>query len=370
MVDVQASAHSMSWTCLLCLVLLLLLGCGDDQEASSPGPPKGAPGQGRNVLLITVDTLRADHLGLYGYARPTSPRVDEWFADAAIFERGYATEANTSPSVVSILTGKFPFEHRLRLLYQLLPQDLRLLPDLLPDAYQSAAFVSNPVLTDEAMGIASHFDHYDDFVSEKIQSIWPRFERNAEETTDAVLAWLASDRAPERPLFLWVHFIDPHMPYDPPPSWTRTFTHEGSLPLDPERLPIPAAPSSGLDALDLIDLYDEEIAYVDSQIGRLLDGYAGLADVDETLIIFTSDHGESMTEHEYWFVHGYHVYEEIARVPFMIRGPGIEPGRRPGVTSGVDVAPTVLAFVGAAEPADISGLDLRAPPMPGDGRIV
>jgi arylsulfatase A-like enzyme len=160
------------------------------------------------------------------------------------------------------------------------------------------------------------------------------------------------------------------MPYAPPPNWSRTFTHEGTRPLDPARTIIRTKRSSGLDALDLIDLYDEEITYVDSQIGRLLDGYADVADVDETLIIFTSDHGESMMEHEYWFAHGYHVYEEIARVPLMLRGPGIEPGRRRGLASGVDVTPTVLAFVGATKPPDVSGLDLLAPPMPGDARIL
>jgi len=318
--------------------------------------------RGRDIVLITIDTLRPDHMGLYGYERLTTPEIDRWFADGAIFERAYSTEANTSPSVVSILSGVLPQEHRIRLLYQLLDPEARLIPDRLPEAYQSAGFVSNVVLTDEAIGLASHFDHYDDAVSELLWKTplgvphWgSKWARDAGPTTDAALVWLREQRDPERPVFLWVHYMDPHAPYRPPEAWKRSFFHDGRRP------GIIRILQAVEDTLEYVDLYDEEIAYMDHHVGRLLDGCAEVLDLDDTLVIFTADHGESMMEHEAWFSHGYQVYEEILRVPFMLRGPGVAPGWRTGPISGVDVAKTVLSFAGAPTDPNSRGLDLRSP---------
>jgi arylsulfatase len=321
---------------------------------------------GRDIVLVTVDTLRADHLGLYGYPRRTTPNLDHWFADGGVWERAYSTEADTSPSVVSFMSGLLPPEHRVRLFYQLVPEETRLIPDLLPEAYQTAGFVSNIVLTDEAIGIAHRFDHYNDLVDEPAgwQGNPAFFQRNARRTTDAALRWLREERDPNRPLFLWVHYMEPHQPYDPPEDWTFSFTHDDPKPIGIRQL-LRAKSYGGIDnALTLVDRYDEEIAYADAQIGRLLDGYAEQFPIDDALLIFTADHGESMMEHKFWFAHGYHVYEEIVRVPLMIRGPGVEPGRRPGPASGIDVAPTVLRFAGAEMPAGSSGLDLRFEAIP------
>ncbi|GAG03132.1 unnamed protein product, partial [marine sediment metagenome] len=269
------------------------------------------------------------HLGLYGYERNTSPEIDRWFADAAIFERAYTTNAHTPPSVVSILTGQLPQEHGVRLFYQLLPEGVLLIPDRLPGSYQTAAFVSNVVLTEEALGIANRFDHFDDRVDEK-EPLRSVYERNARRTTNAVLLWLAEHRDAERPLFLWVHYIDPHGPYRAPSGAAGSFQHEGRLPVENKRILNYQREKGVEDALDYVDRYDEEIAYVDAQIGRLLDGYAQRHDSAAALVIFSADHGESMIEHERWFTHGYQVYEEIIRIPLMIRGPGLEGGRRRG----------------------------------------
>lgn len=326
--------------------------------ASCTAPRGDRPG---DILLITVDTLRADHLGLYGYPRATSPNLDRWFEGGAVFERAYSTEANTPQSVISILSGLLPQEHGVRLFYQLVPDRTQLISDLLPPAYQTAAFVSNLSLTDEATGLAHRFDHFDDFVDEG--DVF--YERNARRTTDAVLLWLRKARSSERPLFLWVHYIDPHGPYHPPQDWQRSFKHGKPALVSAERVPRANRPTAVLqtgeraDGLLAVDAYDEEIAFTDLQVGRLLDGYAALAAVDEALVIFTADHGESMMEHEIWFAHGYHVYEEIIRVPLMLRGPRLEHGRRAELASGVDVLPTVLAFAGNRVPASLSGRDLR-----------
>lgn len=335
--------------------LFLLVVCG----ACSFGPDRPP-----DLLLITVDTLRPDHLGIYGYDRPTSPSLDAFFADGTVFLRAYSTEANTPPSVMSILSGLPPRLHGVRGFYQLADPDVALLPDRLPEAYQSAAFVSNIVLTDEALGIAARFDHYDDFVDEPESKRPDIYERSARRTTDAVLAWLAGSRDPERPLFLWVHYIDPHGPYAAPEEAPRRFRHEGRAPLPPKgKIRAYQIDPQITDVLDYVDRYDEEIAYVDAQVGRLLEGYAARANIDHAFVLFTADHGESMLEHGIWFTHGYHVWEEIMRVPLMMRGPGIAPGLRRSLASGIDVAPTLLAAAGVdvPEPEDplAGGLDLR-----------
>jgi arylsulfatase A-like enzyme len=337
------------------LSLLVAQGC---QQTRSPGS---------DVLLISVDTLRPDHLSLYGYARATSPELERWLSRASIFENAYSTEANTPPSVISILSGQLPQEHGVRAFQQLLPRKVLLLPDLLPAAYQTAAVVSNTVLTDESLGIADRFDHYDDFVDEP-ESIRPVWERRASRTTDAALRWLGESRDPDRPLFLWVHYIDPHGPYHPPADKPRAFRHRGEIPLERGRMhPFQIDPGIG-DALHYQDRYDEEIAYTDAQIGRLLEGYSAQASLDDALVIFVADHGESMIEHERWFTHGYHVYEEIVRVPLVLRGPGLPPGRVATAASTIDIAPTVLRFAGAALPEYLAGVDLRDPEQRGRAR--
>jgi len=313
-----------------------------------------------DVLLVTVDTLRPDHLSLYGHSRPTSPHIDRLFAEAAVFERAYATEANTPPSVVSLLSGLHPQDHRVRIFYQLIPDEIRILPDLLPPEYQTAGFVSNIVLTDEAIGLAGRFDHYDDFVDE-LESYRGVFERRAGRTTDAALTWLREDRDPGRPLLLWVHYIDPHGPYDAPPDKPASFSHEGRRAVGAARIQRYQLKPGVDDALDYVDRYDEEIAYMDAQVGRLLDGYARTRPLEEALVILTADHGETMLERAIWFMHGHQVFEEIVRVPLLLRGPGVQSGRRGELVSGIDVAPTVLRFVGVEPPPNLRGRVLLAP---------
>lgn len=346
--DPNARWSVAAWSCAASTLFALLLACGS------------TPGRSGDILLITVDTLRPDHLGLYGYERTTSPEIDRWFAEAAIFERAYTTNAHTPPSVVSILTGQLPQEHGVRLFYQLLPEGVLLIPDRLPDGYQTVAFVSNVALTEEALGIASHFDHFDDRVDEK-EPFRSVYERNARRTTNAALLWLTEHWDPERPLFLWVHYIDPHGPYRPPSGAAAAFQHEGHVPVQNKRILSYQREKGVEDALDYVDRYDEEIAYLDAQIGRLLDGYAKRHDPTAALMIFSADHGESMIEHERWFTHGYQVYEEIIRIPLMIRGPGVEGGRRRGVVSSIDLMPTILQFAGASAPG-LAGKPLQRGP--------
>jgi arylsulfatase len=308
-------------------------------------------------VLLTVDTLRADRLSLYGYPRPTTPQLDRWFGSAAVFLRSYSTSSSTAPSVASLLSGLQPHEHRVRLLHQLLSDEVVTLTDRLPPAYQSAAFVSNVVLTDEAMGLARRFDHYDDFVDEPE----PRrvsFERTARRTTDAALRWVEESADPRRPLFLWVHYIDPHGPYLPPEGWRSRFTHPKPLIIDPLRVPRYQRDPAVSDGLEYVDRYDEEVAYADAEVGRLLDALDRLRPLEDALVVFTADHGETLMESDTWFDHGHHVLEPLIRVPLLVRGPDVEPGRFAVPASGIDVAPTLLRFAGV-DAGELPGADLR-----------
>jgi arylsulfatase len=352
----------MVWLAKAWLGLVLLAGalaCG----AESATAPSG------DVLLITVDTLRPDHMGIYGYERGTTPNLDRWFASGLVYERAYSTEANTPPSVVSFLSGQLPQDHGVRLFYQLLPERTRLVPELLPERYQSAGFVSNMVLTDEALGIAPRFDHFDDHVDQR-EPYRKVYERNAERTTDAAILWLENERDRKRPLFLWVHYIDPHGPYLAPPEWRSRFEHPEPHPIDPSRVPRYQREPDVLDGLTYVDRYDAEIAYVDAEIDRLLRAYAATHPIDEALLIFTADHGESMMEHERWFTHGYHVYDEIVRVPLLLSGPGVDAGRTQRLSSGIDVFRTILVFAGAPTDAGKDAFDLRRPASIPAGRTL
>jgi len=358
----------------------LALACG-------PGPDE--PARPGDVLLVTVDTLRADRVGLLGQERDLTPNIDRFFAQGAVYERAYATAAATSPSVVSLLTGLAPVEHGVRLLYQLVPKEVALVTERLPESWQTAAFVSSAVVTDEALGIADRFDHYDDFVDEQ-ELHRVNYERRAERTTDALLEWVRTEADPDRPLFLWVHYIDPHGPYHAPEPFNGTQGHEGHVPVEARRIPRYQLAPGVDDALDYVDRYDEEVAYLDAQFARLVKGLGAERSLDEALVFLTADHGETLIGHERWFAHDWHVYEELIRVPLLVRGPGTQPGRSSAPISNADVVPTILRHVGVApgsplsdvdpsgiDPSgidlsgiDLSGIDLRQPGLAPRDRVV
>jgi arylsulfatase len=313
----------------------------------------GAPERG-DILLISVDTLRTDHMSTYGYPLDTTPQLSSFFREGAIFENAYATSSYTTASMVSILTGLLPQHHGVRLFDQLLPEGVALVTDLLPDAYQKAAFVSNGVLSHRGLGVGDRFDHFDDDMSRGGGS--HRLERNAAATTDAVIEWLDGGRDPERPLFLWVHYMDPHEPYAPPEAWARTPEAAADAGV-PEPIVRHRERRPEVDPRARIRDYDAEIAYTDHEIGRMLSSYAESADQGAALVILTADHGETLAERRRWFQHAYHVFEELIRVPLMLRAPGIAPGRPTALVSGLDLLPTMLAFAGV-EDTGLPGSDL------------
>lgn len=311
-----------------------------------------------NVLLISIDTLRADHLGAYGYARPTSPNIDALGNRGVVFSQALSTSSWTLPAHASLLTGRTPSAHGLQDDGLKLAADVPTLAAALQDAgYHTVAVVSQ-IYVSAAFGLERGFAHYDDSLIEG-----GRTNPIAAQVVKRVLKRL-SGPTPE-PFFAFVHFFDPHWPYTPPPSYAERFADPGyDGPVDGSvRSLAPFFFESGSmpeeDRAHAIALYDAEIAYVDAQVGRLLDGLEKRGQLENTVVILTSDHGEEFKEHGR-LGHGRTLYAEQLHVPLIISGhPGLGSGiRRDDVVSIVDVAPTVTELAGVAGLEGVSGHSL------------
>lgn len=300
-----------------------------------------------DFLLITLDTVRADHTTPSGYARNTTPNLTRLGADGAVFLEAYAPCPVTAPSHLSMFSGLTPGRHGIRTNGLRIPPESMALPAALRGAgYQTAAFVSSFVLS-RRFGWSEGFEHFDDVFDAAHASVpatrWEGFElpggaldQRADTTTEKVLRWLAARPADARPIFLWVHYFDPHTPYDPPAAWRDRF-----------------APASADPLTEWIRRYDQEIAFTDAEMGRLLDGFRRYrSGRGEALVVVASDHGEAMMEHGHVH-HGLTVYEESVRVPWVVSWPGRLPagGRRlSGPVSLVDLAPTIIGLLGLRVP--------------------
>ena len=331
--------------------------------ACSPRPEHEPP----SVLLVTIDTLRADHLGSYGYARDTSPRLDALAAEGLAFADVSSPRAKTTPAVVSMLTGLYPHDHGVRDLAAPLPADgPRLLQEALGAAgWTTAAVIGNWVLTDERSGLARGFDLWVEELPD-VRGVPPHAapQRTAASLSDAAIELLERPELAGR-FFLWLHYMDPHGAYEAPeqhrvfraaaPDW---IPREDELP--PSRLhayrladynvPAEAVEDGRVDAARVRDLYDAEIRYVDAELGRVLDHLRAGGRLDDTLVLVTADHGESLGEHRYWFEHGSYAYQATCRVPLIVRWPRAREGLLRGWVSApvslADVAPTVLELAG------------------------
>ncbi|MEQ1504692.1 MAG: sulfatase [Myxococcota bacterium] len=293
-----------------------------------------------NLLLVTLDTTRADHLGPYGYLRDTTPALDALAARSTVYTAAWAPMATTLPSHTSLMTGVWPLEHGVLANVQhggrrTLPSD-RLVPvaELFRAAgYLTAAFVSATPLK-SGTGIERGFATFD-------QS--DRNVRHARHTTDAAIAWL--ERYGRSPFFAWVHYYDAHGPFAPPPAYA-TFTADDRLRawMDERRIPTVASRSGGaeLDPIPAHDGYDGELAYVDDQLGRLLAAVAQRGVADRTVVVVVGDHGEGLGQHQV-AGHG-HVWREQLQVPLVVHVPWRSGGERVDAPIAmVDVMPTVLA---------------------------
>lgn len=343
---------------------VLLASCGGGREALPPAAPP-------NVLLLVVDTLRADHLPTYGYPRDTAPAVDALLARrGVVFDAAVAQAPWTIPSVASYLTGVQPGElrHRGDGAFQAVPADLPTLAERLRDhGYRTAAFIANPTVH-AGIGFARGFDR---FYTPEVDVASLRL--HGDDVQGRALAWLA-EHADAGPWFLYVHFLDPHDPYENPdmPDARSPFLPEYDGPVDGDwphalysgRRDLAQADDPEAAVRQLTALYDGEIRYADRLIGELVEALPPEV-TSETLMVFTSDHGEELHDHGWW-KHGHTVYQEQLHVPLVVRWDGRLPaGRRVAApVELVDLVPTLLAAAGVdAEVADgevvpLDGVDL------------
>lgn len=322
--------------------------------AACSGQPTPASRPDASVLLISIDALRADHLGCYGYERNTTPFIDAFARQGVLFTNAVTPRPKTGPALASLLTGNYPFRHGVRRNGTPL-RGQRSLPGLLREqGFDTAAFVSNHVLKPELSGFGSLFDVYDYEFTRPELNRPGNLQRNAAETNEKVFAWLEENRASQ--FFLWVHYMDPHGPYRPPEEYRATFSHEERdlrpAALVPPYQLLPEAYREGAltDMRDYIDQYDNEIYYTDLHVRNLLEKVAELGLDGRTLVILTADHGESLGQHGYYFDHGRELYEDSSRVPLIVRFPGgaHAGGREGALVSLLDIFPTVLSLLGIA----------------------
>lgn len=295
-----------------------------------------APGAlaGCNVLLVTMDTTRADRIGCYGNEDIETPALDRLAREGVVFSQATATSPSTLPSHTSILTGLYPAHHGSRVngLYRLDDSHETLAEVLAESGYTTGAVISAFVL-DSRFGLGQGFAHYDDDLSECEEAPLYRYrERKADKTTDRAIQWLRG--VADDPFFLWVHYFDPHAAYEPPSPYAEEY----------EKNP-----------------YDGEIAFVDAQIGRLTNTLEELGLTDRTLVVVVGDHGESLGQHNE-LTHAFLVYEATLRVPLIVRcgqrlGGGVHIPRR---VSQVDLAPTILSLLGLRGTKQTDGIDLTS----------
>jgi arylsulfatase A-like enzyme/Tfp pilus assembly protein PilF len=298
-------------------VILATAGC------RAPAPPAPA----RHVVLVTVDTLRADRVGVYGGPADTTPNLDRIAREGAFARHASAHVPLTRASHATLLSGQLPWQHGIR--DNTSPGELPpapLLAEVLKaQGFRTAAFVSSIVLSPQA-GLGRGFDEFSD---EMPAPAGARFihtlQRRGEDTLARARPWIEANHGRGR-LFVWVHFYEPHDPYEPPPPFAARFADR---------------------------LYDGEVAYADELVGQLDATLARLGLRDDTLLVVTSDHGEGLGEHGET-LHGFFVYETTLAVPLILRGPGIRAGTRLGGTVGlIDVYRTVLDLAGVALPAGV-----------------
>ncbi len=346
---------------------------------ASAGGCGGEPPGARAVLLVTIDTLRADHVGTYGYPRDVSPSLDRYFARGAVFEYAFSTATETGPSHASMLTGKYPRFHTVGVRnaqHVLADPDTTLAERARASRIRTGAVISNFVLHSR-FGFDRGFETYeDDFPSRELNRELP--EQIARDAVDETLE-LVESFGGER-WFAWLHLQDPHGPYDPPEDRSNDGSAAGPRgsgeTLGP-RTSVGVAPGLSMDlALEVgdgvsgygkipsyqrfgeerslgeyVDRYDREIAFADRQLGRLLDHLDRTGALEHTLVIVTSDHGEAFGEDGYFFAHGHSLGPEQTRVPLAMFGAGVEPARFETPVSNIAVFATILNALGLSHDA-------------------
>jgi len=329
--------------------LPILAAWGDPVLASAT-----ARGARPNVILISIDCLRADHVGAYGYQRQTTPNLDRFAEDGVVFEQAISTSSWTLPTHMSMLTGLVPSVHGATK-WEKLDRSVPYLPELLSEGGYQTSGVASWVYVSQIYGFERGFHVYR--VLEKPL---------ASGVVDAALQQLRRKRGQSH--FLFMHLLDPHWPYLPPREFLERF---GPRPRDisdlQDLISRSQPPPSQKETEEIIQLYDSEIAFTDRELGRFFDELKTLELYHDSLIIVTADHGEAFYEHGHW-QHSQTLYEEIVRIPLMVKWPGQGPvGRVVAQVSQIDIFPSILEAAGVMPPpteavslsryADANGLE-------------
>jgi choline-sulfatase len=304
----------------------------------------------QNVVLITVDTLRADHVGVYGGPVPT-PAMDRLAAEGVTVDGACTPTPSTGPAHVSLLTGLHPWNHGVLLNAVLFddPALSNLTETLQVAGFETAAFVSS-FNVDKRWGFGRGFKsfHFEPTQDMKEKKFWSR----GEATTTAALDWL-EEHSQER-FFVWLHYFDPHLPYKPPEGYERPESEE----IDLAGKGVPSPLRNFPQLKKFIRGYRGEVTYTDAQVGRLVDGLRRLGVVDKTAIVLTADHGEGLGDHDH-LGHGWNLHDELVTVPLILRAPGLPAGSRlRGGAQLEDLMPTILSLVDVAVPDGLDGIDL------------
>jgi arylsulfatase A-like enzyme len=340
-------------------VLMLVVACGGD----------GAVDARPHIILITSDTLRADHLSVNGYPRETSPSIDAFAGEAWHFTDAITVIPKTGPAFATMFTGLHPQQHGVRSNFEAIPETVPVLAERLADAgYRTAAFVGNPALR-SGKGYARGFEHYVLFDGRRAEGVLS--------VNEAFLAW--AQNAWDRPSFVWIHYMDPHGPYTPPAEVERLFIDDAlansdeRVPLGPESA-VGGNPNKVLGAIPAYQVrdgedrptvyvarYDAEIRHMDSAFAAVIEFLERRGLYDRAAVLLSSDHGESLGEHDFYFEHGWFAYEPGLRIPLMIKQPG-QTERRvvDRSVSILDLFPTLLSLAGSAAEG-VAGIDLLAP---------
>lgn len=303
---------------VLAVAALLAAACSPTSSPASSST--AAPREARHLVIVTIDTLRADRIGAYGNANVATPNIDRIAQQGALALHAAVHVPLTRPSHVSLFTGLYPSEHGIRdNVSPPLAKDVPLLAEILKQrGFRTAAFVSSIVLSKQS-GLARGFDVYSDRfdVGEDDARFLNTIQKRGDQTTAEAVAWLREAGSERR--FAWLHLYDPHDPYEPPEPYASRYA---SRP------------------------YDGEVAWSDELVGRLDTALGDAGMRDDTLLVVTSDHGEGLDEHGE-AVHGFFVYETTLRVPLVLRGPGVTGGTRVNtVARTIDVVPTVMDLLG------------------------
>lgn len=344
----RRSRHRLSG-CLIAALLLAAPGAVGAEQASRP-----------DILLITTDTLRFDHVGAYGYERARTRSIDSIARIAVRFTQAITPSPRTTPALASLMTGLWPQHHGSREVSDPFNNGTTLAEVLFQSGYATYGVSANWVA-----GRKQNFQQgFQGFVSMTRMTSRDR----ARFVTDTALA--LSQRAPkDKPLFLWTHYMDPHFPYNPPDSYAERPPAPTCMKMmravSGKRLRLAAVQGNhrGIGERTLADcqqLYDAEIGYMDGQIWRLLQGLESSGRLENVIIVFTADHGEAFGEAGLFYEHGGTVRDAVLRVPLLIAGPGIEPGIDDEIIRLEDLMPTILSLVGlpAHQLPPTDGVDL------------